>query len=111
MQYKHQIILFFSLLFCSIFVHAQMQMQPQRQSFNKDTSLYNKVTAAAAINYNQYSNYRVKTIAIHSDTIAIDTMSIFPNSFTIQDVKTGEFISKLNFHLLNSISSPPNPLH
>lgn len=99
MQYKHKIILLFSCLFCSILVPAQTQLQPQRQSFEKDTSLFNKVNAASAINYNQYSNYRVKTMAIYSDTIAIDTMSIFPNSFSIQDVKTGEFISNKNYTL------------
>ena len=99
MQYKQTIILLFSLLFCGILVHAQTQFQPQRQSFEKDTLLYNKAKAESAINYNKYSNYRVKNMAVYSDTIAIDTMSIFPNSFTIQNVNTGDFISSENYTL------------
>ncbi len=61
--------------------------------------LFNKAKAESAINYNKYSNYRVKNMAVYSDTIAIDTMSIFPNSFVIQNANTGEFISSENYTL------------
>lgn len=50
-------------------------------------------------NYAQFSNYRIKTIVAKSDTIAIDSLSIFPNSFSLKDAKNNEIIAPENYTL------------
>ena len=64
MQQAQKIILLIGLLFSCFYVKAQMQYQPQRQSYNQDTNLYNKVRNFSVINYNQYSNFHTKNIAV-----------------------------------------------
>jgi hypothetical protein len=71
----------------------------QSQSFEKDSTLFNKAYAPFSINYNQYSNFRQKTISLKSDTILLDTLSIFPNSLSLQDAQTGKRISTEQYTL------------
>lgn len=49
--------------------------------------------------YAQFSNYRTKFIAPKSDTISIDSLSIFPNSFSIKNAATNEIIAPENYTL------------
>ena len=99
MQKPLKIILVFSLLLNCFCVNAQTQFQPQRTDFEKDSTLFNKVNTASAVNYKLYSNFRQKILAVTSDTVLIDTLSVFPNSFSLQDIITGEFISIENYQL------------
>ena len=50
-------------------------------------------------NYAQFSNYRSKNLTITSDTISIDTLSIFPNSFSLKNNETNEIIAPENYTL------------
>ena len=70
-------ILFCSLCISVLYVGAQ-SMQP---------------------NYTAYSNLRSKVLSNVSDTILVDSLSIFPNSFIIRNLKTDEIIPKENYAL------------
>ena len=97
MLQQKKIILFCNLLLSCLFISAQLQL-PQ-QSFDKDSTFFNKINTSFSINYNQYSNFRQKTISVKSDTVLLDTLSIFPNSLSIRDAQTGELISTENYTL------------
>jgi hypothetical protein len=76
MHFK-RIILFFSLV-CSL-VYADAQ----------------SLTA----DYSQYSNKRTKVVQVNSDTISIDTLSIFPSSFTMRNLSNDALISPDDYEL------------
>ena len=70
-------LLFICCLWMSVLAKAQIAMQ----------------------DFNSFSNLHNKIIAVSSDTIMVDSISLFPNSFFIRDVKTNEFIDKENYTL------------
>ena len=74
---QQRTILFCSLLFSLLFVDAQ----------------------SIPADYSKYSNLRSKVIAVVSDTILIDTLSIFPNTFIVRNLKTDELITNENYDL------------
>ena len=74
---QQRTILFCSLLFSLLFVDAQ----------------------SIPADYSKYSNLRSKIIAVVSDTISIDTMSIFPNTFIVRNLKTDELITNEDYDL------------
>lgn len=49
--------------------------------------------------YSQYSNKRTKIIPVLSDTISIDTISIFPASFTIRNLTNDALLSTEDYEL------------
>lgn len=85
-----KIILLCNLLLSYFYISAQSQLPSQ--NFDKDSTLFNIVNAPFSTNYHQYSNFRQKIISIKSDTILLDTLSIFPHSLSLQNAQTGEQI-------------------
>lgn len=62
-------------------------------------SLLNADAQSQLADYSQYSNLRSKVLTNISDTMTIDTLSIFPSTFLMRNLRTDEIIAKDNYEL------------
>ncbi|MBP8192991.1 MAG: hypothetical protein KAX69_05250, partial [Chitinophagales bacterium] len=88
-------ILFYCLFLSLTFVEAQNA--PSR--YDSDSGFLKMPVSSAPADYSLYSNLRSKIITITSDTVTVDTVSIFPNSFLVRNLRTDEIIPKDNYEL------------
>ena len=94
MWFKRTILLYY-LFLSGCFVFAQTVAPP----FKYDSVSSTLVNNTTEFNYRQFSNLRSKVLTLLSDTITIDTLSIFPKSFNIRDARTDEIIPADNYEL------------